>query len=319
MSSSLIRRPHLLIGSAALLLSAAAHAEFQVYGTLDLSLGKNEIKETPDKNFDFRSGSNSTSKLGFKGSADVGHGLKANFQLESGAIDAEGSIDGAFFGRQAWAGLSGAFGEARLGLQDSVGYAVHLGNDLNGAANSASALVNAGVSPTLGNGRAKGRELQYFSPSFGGVKFLASVQPAGAKTYTTNGVTEDAKTNGGLAAAYTAGPLNVALSFESRKTENSANAAGLSATYALGAAKVMASYSKIGDSFGPGLGVSAPVAGFTVGAQFAKNNANGALATEWFVNREVLKNTVVYFDVGTLNTTTEKVKQTYALGAIYSF
>ncbi len=317
MSSSLIRRPHLLIGSAALLLSAAAHAEFQVYGTLDLSLGKNEI--AGDQKVDFHSGGgtngNSTSKFGFKGSTDVGNGLKANFQLESGALQSDGSISGKFFGRQAWAGLSGAFGEARLGVQDNVGFEVHSGNDLNGAANAASALVNAGVSPTLGNGRAKGRELQYFSPSFGGVKFLAAVQPAGEESASDSTI----KTNGALGAVYAAGPLNVALSFESRTHENSANAAGLSATYALGAAKVMASYSKIGDSFGPGLGVSAPVAGFTVGAQFAKNNANGALATEWFVNREVLKNTVVYFDVGTLNTTTEKVKQTYALGAIYSF
>ena len=114
---------------AALLLSlaGAAHAELALYGLIDLSYGKNGY--VGDQKADFHSGGddgssqgNSTSRFGLKGSTDIGSGLKANFRLESNGITSDGDIGSPFFGRQAWAGVSGGFGEVRLGRQDSVAF-----------------------------------------------------------------------------------------------------------------------------------------------------------------------------------------------------
>ena len=58
------------------------------------------------------------SRVGFRGSEDLGDGLKANFLLEAGlnADNGTQSSPTAFFNRQSWVGLSGSFGDVRLGL-----------------------------------------------------------------------------------------------------------------------------------------------------------------------------------------------------------
>jgi predicted porin len=58
-------------------------------------------------------------RLGFKGVEDLGNGLKANFQLESGfnLDDGTSAQGGTLFGRQAFVGLSGNFGAVNLGRQ----------------------------------------------------------------------------------------------------------------------------------------------------------------------------------------------------------
>lgn len=70
------------------------------------------------------SGIQSGSRWGLKGSEDLGGGLKANFVLESGLKADTGASDqnGLLFGRQAFVGLSGGFGEVRLGRQMVAGY-----------------------------------------------------------------------------------------------------------------------------------------------------------------------------------------------------
>ena len=184
-----------LIPAAVLMtLVGAAQAEVTLYGLIDMSYGKNEIA-FPGQKEDFFSGGdnggaggsqgNSTSKFGLKGTTDVGSGIKVNFQLESSGIRSNGSIsndangDG-FFGRQAWAGFSGSFGEVRLGRQDDVIFQTVIGYDANGAANAASAWGNAGTG-ILGVGR-QSRSLQYITPVVGGFKLHASLQTAGSNT-----------------------------------------------------------------------------------------------------------------------------------------
>jgi len=94
-----------------------------------------------------------SSRLGFKGSEDLGNGLKATFQIEFGVItDGDtGSIQGSTTRqgplgtdtRNTYVGLAGSFGEVRIGRHDSPAkvafYAAgneHLGDsviDLNGS------------------------------------------------------------------------------------------------------------------------------------------------------------------------------------------
>ncbi|RDU97983.1 porin [Trinickia dinghuensis] len=67
-------------------------------------------------------GGSSASFFGLKGTEDLGDGLKAIFQLESGIDVSNGGFadsNGNFFGRQAWVGMTGGFGTVKAGLQYS--------------------------------------------------------------------------------------------------------------------------------------------------------------------------------------------------------
>ena len=135
---------------AAVLLSVlgAAHAQVAapaatVYGVIDMSYGKTISQDAAGKKADFHSGGdegggsygNSTTRIGVKGSADLGSGIKGNFKFETGGIGTDGSVSsgGTFFSRAAWVGFSGSFGEVRLGRQDSVPFQSSIDLDLNGA------------------------------------------------------------------------------------------------------------------------------------------------------------------------------------------
>ncbi|MFM2329993.1 MAG: hypothetical protein RLZZ494_2096 [Pseudomonadota bacterium] len=310
---------------AALLLSlaGAAHAELALYGLIDLSYGKNGY--VGDQKADFHSGGddgssqgNSTSRFGLKGSTDIGSGLKANFRLESNGITSDGDIGSPFFGRQAWAGVSGGFGEVRLGRQDSVAFQTMIGFDANGAANAASAFVAAGVAPY--NPGRQSRSLQYISPDFSGLKVQAGFKPAGDEDGTTNG-----KDVLSLGVTYTLGGLTVAATGESARTDGTEGFGALAASYDFGVAKVMVSGTNGGDvnkggiGNGFGVGVSAPIAGFTVGVNYGKNTTTETKAAELFINREVLKNTIVYLDLGRAKYADDTSRTAYALGVIYTF
>ena len=61
------------------------------------------------------------SRLGFRGTEDLGGGLKAIFQLETVVSVDNGAGGGAtFWNRDTFVGLGGGFGEVRLGLMDTI-------------------------------------------------------------------------------------------------------------------------------------------------------------------------------------------------------
>jgi predicted porin len=62
------------------------------------------------------------SRFGFRGSEDLGGGLKAHFQLESqvNVDDGSGSGDGLQFNRNTYVGLQGNWGEVKLGNHDTI-------------------------------------------------------------------------------------------------------------------------------------------------------------------------------------------------------
>jgi predicted porin len=64
-------------------------------------------------------GATGSSRLGFKGTEDLGSGLKANFKLENGFAAVSGELADAtrFFNRESWVGLAGRWGEVRMGRQ----------------------------------------------------------------------------------------------------------------------------------------------------------------------------------------------------------
>jgi predicted porin len=103
---------------------ALAQSNVTVYGIVDVGIA-NERNGSPGTSNRIDSGGQSGSRLGFKGSEDLGNGLKANFVLENGINVDDGSLgQGALFGRQAWVGLSGGFGALNLGRQKAPFYDV---------------------------------------------------------------------------------------------------------------------------------------------------------------------------------------------------
>ena len=115
--------------------AAFAQSTVTVYGKVDLGLVI-DSGNAAGKSVRISSGVSGGSRLGFKGSEDLGGGNKASFQLETGfcadsaapVVSSGASVpnfctgSNSFMGRQAHGDLTGAFGAASAGRQYSVGY-----------------------------------------------------------------------------------------------------------------------------------------------------------------------------------------------------
>jgi len=138
-----------------------------------------------------RAGDNllSTSRLGFRGSEDLGNGLKAVFTLEGTLTPSTGSFGSTTanqtFNRESTIGLVGSFGEIRLGRQD-VSYATDIDTGLSQAGNFGNFAVN-GTDFQLGGDQSS--VIKYTTPKLAG--FTAQIGHA------TNaaGATTDAQTD----------------------------------------------------------------------------------------------------------------------------
>lgn len=160
-----------LFGAALMVAVGSAHAQSSVtlYGIIDA--GFTYINnQGGERLIEFQDGANYGSRIGFKGSEDLGGGMKAIFQLENGFSLGTGQLrnNGALFGRQAFVGLSSNYGTVTMGNQyDFVADYITPFN-LNGYAS-----VYAGHMGNLD--RISEVELQnsvkYRSPSIGGFTF----------------------------------------------------------------------------------------------------------------------------------------------------
>lgn len=110
--------------------SVIAHAQSSVtlYGIADVGLLYTSKTRSPDtgqnagSQLSIADGTYAPSLFGLSGIEDIGGGVKVEFKLESGFQVATGGIgnsNGNVFGRQAYLGLSGNFGEVKAGLQFS--------------------------------------------------------------------------------------------------------------------------------------------------------------------------------------------------------
>ena len=103
----------LALAVLALLGSTAAFAQSSVtlYGRVNTTVERQEVGNVKTTGL-----FNNASRFGFKGTEDLGGGLKAGFQLESGFSSDTGASDSrGFFARQSELNLSGGFGTVRLG------------------------------------------------------------------------------------------------------------------------------------------------------------------------------------------------------------
>jgi predicted porin len=114
------------IACAVLILGCGiAHAQTNVtiYGVLDVGL-KYDNSTSPSGMWSEATGNRLGSRLGFRGTEQLGNGLRVAFTLESGFNPDDGNLNngGRLWGRQAWVGLEGGFGATYLGRQYSSTY-----------------------------------------------------------------------------------------------------------------------------------------------------------------------------------------------------
>jgi predicted porin len=156
------------------------------------------------------------SRYGLKGSEAVGGGLHVNFQLEQGFNGVTGAAANAAdaFNRQAWVGLSGNFGEVRVGLQNTPQY-IFLNPELDPlAVETIASPMNDFNSLTVRSNNA----ISYFTPTAYGLTAQFMVAMRDSTTKPTNGLQFY-----NAAVRYTNGPFRVVAGYE-----QAANAAGTS-------------------------------------------------------------------------------------------
>jgi GBP family porin len=245
-----------LLALAAVAASSAAFAQSSVtlYGVVDASVESVKGDKTVTR---VSSDNLSTSRLGFKGTEDLGDGLKANFVLETGLKVDTGAADTTrFFNRAAWVGLAGGFGDVRLGRIDSAIGDI-AGNVLSAQAYDDLVLVGTRAGK---NYRRVDNTVTYILPAFvpglsAQVQYSTAAvgNAAAGKVDTTVAGTEaagvDAGKSFGLSIKYAAGPVSAGVGYVNAKDENTvvagsqkANATLVYGGYDFGLAKVTAYY-----------------------------------------------------------------------------
>jgi len=320
-----------LIALAAVAATGAAMAQSSVsiYGVLDVGIGKLKGGKLGVQNGETyglttapagaKDGFNSTSVIGFRGSEDLGGGLRANFNLQSGGLDLGGGGTLVAFSREATVGLAGKFGEVQLGRSASIAAKTMGGFDLNGTSGS-SALALASVSAvTWYASSRRSDQIQYVSPNMGGVTVRLGYSFEGDATANGNAVPATAESSLSAGATYAAGPLTIGGIWEGKRAAANRDAYAIGASYNLGFATVAATYNRreavgtlgfngmsirpgnIGGGKGYSIGARVPMGAFTIGAQYATNSDTKGKATELFANYALSKRTRVYFDYVTLS------------------
>ncbi|MFZ6814744.1 porin [Undibacterium sp. Rencai35W] len=137
--------------------AASAQSNVTIYGLIDANIGySNNADATKSSVFKVNSGGMNTSRLGFRGTEDLGGGLKTVWQLESGIILDTGAADGDIFGRQANVGLQGDFGRVVAGRSYSTTYDFILPFDPMGYAPQYSWATSAGATGARKDGMLTG-------------------------------------------------------------------------------------------------------------------------------------------------------------------
>lgn len=241
-----------LIALAVLAASGVASAQSTVtlYGLADVYLGSTKVKSTVGglstslRQTVVDSGGFNTSRFGFKGSEDLGGGLKANFLLEAGYDISTGAANNytspfntavsatnptgfqtsnAIFGRQSWVGLSGGFGEVKLGKMWTP-YDEVKGSGAGAFDANIFAPANAVWLSNTYQDR-PGNSIYYSTPNISGFSAAASYSFGENKTNAVGAIpAQDAGKIVSANVQYAAGPFGLALSHQRQEANGNATA-----------------------------------------------------------------------------------------------
>jgi predicted porin len=192
-----------------------------------------------------------SSRLGFRGSEEIGGGMKANFQIEhrftpdSGGIEPrDGAVTSTFWNAQSWVGLSGGFGEVRLGRQFVPAFHIGLNSDpwaydYNVA--GASSFTRGGNGVTMSyNG------VVYRTPNLGGFSAEVMIAAGEGGAAVVNAPANRVGRNQGANVQYSAGPLWAGMGYNNSRQEGTPvrnRYWNLGVSYDFGFVRPIASYS----------------------------------------------------------------------------
>lgn len=234
---------HSLVAITALACAGAASAQSSVtlYGVADLALAKRtgqslQLAGAAPLN-------NGSSRIGFRGTENLGGGLKASFNFEAQVNLETGAASNPFFGRAANMTLAGGFGSILLGRTLSPSFRAVAAWELMSAANYnpvSSQFNYVGVSSR------NNAEIAYSTPNMGGLTATLA--------HVLKGNNADVSKSE-LALIYKSGPIVASMAYNKLSNRDANYMVG--GSYAFGTAKVAASYQ---DATGGGRGK-----GFTLG------------------------------------------------------
>ena len=161
---------------------SALAADVQLYGIVDTGVGYNHT-DTDDlwgledsDSFSMKSGQQSGSRFGFKGTEDLGNGLTVGFILENGINSDDGTDAGVFFNRESSLFLQGSFGRFAMGRLGSI----NNGQSSWGKIGMVSAFgtsswggITAQVSNLMSTAGQWDNMIAYETPDFAGFKVFA--------------------------------------------------------------------------------------------------------------------------------------------------
>jgi predicted porin len=243
---------------------ASAQSTVTVYGLVDAWVGTvkdNNISQSGVNvahPFSGSGGGLQTSRFGLKGSEDLGGGLKANFLLEAGFDPSTGAANNysnpytgtssnAIFGRQSWVGLSGGFGELKLGKMWTP-YDMVKGS---GAAGFDSLLFAPSTSVWASNSYQDrpGNSVYYQTPDLAGFSAAAMYSFGENKTATVS-----AGKIASFNVAYAKGPIGASLAYQTEKATGASTAikyTQLNGSYDFGVVKLLGAYGTVKNGTSP--------------------------------------------------------------------
>lgn len=245
--------------------AASAQSSVTLFGIVDATLQWSKSSGEPNGDTRFRvtnSGYNS-SRLGFRGTEDLGGGMSASFWLEAGINNDDGTgtsaAGGLQFNRRSTVSLAGNWGEVRIGRDYTPQFwnlTVFDPFGTNGAGTTVTTAAN--LSTRLNN------TIGYFLPrNLGG--FYGQVMYGENELANTSALV-DSGTHFGARFGYAAGPFNVAVGF-GRSQDMVAGATfvgdrdawNVGGQWDFGVAKLMGQYAQLEDD-------SAEVKSWLIGA-----------------------------------------------------
>lgn len=257
-----------LIALAALAAVGAASAQSSVtlYGVVDVGFNRVAGEGNGHIARQVGSGMNASSRLGVRGTEDLGGGLKANFVLE-GTVQADSGVgfssntnnqpggvntdaNGFRFNRTSYVGLSGNFGEVRLGRDYTPVFNAQVAFDpftFVGSATVQNLLSGTAIGTTAGTAGLTTLPVlrltngySYFTPkTLGG--FYGHLAIGQGENASNAGATEKDGNTAGVRLGYAAGPLDVSVgSLTTKFSTGNYQTTALSAGYDFGFAKVTA-------------------------------------------------------------------------------
>ena len=279
-----------LIALAALAAVGAASAQSSVtlYGIADISAGVVEREgavKLPGQNTEkantretgFNKANLQQSRVGIKGSEDLGNGLKAVFNYEHGFNSANGEFAGGE-ARRAVVGLQGGFGSVLLGRDKLPLY--RLTEDT-----SADSISDFSTTNLVGEKRTNGI---HYAGNFAGVGVSAAVGYDRHDDITT-GANDTQSTTYGLGLSYSTGPFMIGIAGEQLKEESGSPMVtdkkhtnyGIGGTYDFTAAKLYANYLVSDDKHNDikhkeaNVGVKVPFGAASLVAEVGYNDGEG--------------------------------------------